>query len=380
VKVYFDNAATTPLDAEVLEAMLPILRNEFGNPSSTHAHGRSVRTLIEDARKRVAKIVNVTPSEIFFTSGGTEADNMALRCASVDLGIKHIITSPIEHHAVLHTVEELAHKGKAEMHLVNIMSDGHIDYDHLEQLMAQYPGALVSLMYANNEIGNLLNVELVSALCKQYSCYFHCDTVQAVGHYPIDLQKTTIHFIACAAHKFNGPKGVGFIYINNNLKIKPFITGGAQERNMRGGTENVYGIVGLAKALEIAVRDMDKEVEHITGLRSYMMQRLIEEIPGVEFNGDVNGRSLYTVLNVSFPSSRVSEMMLFRLDMEGISASGGSACSSGSDVGSHVLNTLKIDPSRANVRFSFGKQNTKEEVDFVVEKVKEMMGIAEPVN
>jgi cysteine desulfurase len=380
VKVYFDNAATTPLDAEVLDAMLPVLRNEFGNPSSTHAHGRSVRTLIEDARKRVAKIVNVTPSEIFFTSGGTEADNMALRCATVDLGIKHIITSPIEHHAVLHTVEELAHTGRAQMHLVNIMPDGHIDYEHLEQLMASYPGALVSLMYANNEIGNLLNVELVSALCKQYSCYFHCDTVQAVGHYPIDLQKTTIHFIACAAHKFNGPKGVGFIYINNSLKINPFITGGAQERNMRGGTENVYGIVGLAKALEIAVRDMDKEVAHITGLRSYMMQRFIDEIPGVKFNGDVNGNSLYTVLNVSFPPSRVSEMMLFRLDMEGISASGGSACSSGSDVGSHVLNTLNVDPSRANVRFSFGKQNTKEEVDYVVEKVKEMMGIAEPVN
>lgn len=380
MKVYFDNAATTPLDAEVLEAMLPVLRNEFGNPSSTHAHGRSVRTLIEDARKRVAKIVNVTPSEIFFTSGGTEADNMALRCATIDLGIKHIITSPIEHHAVLHTVEELAHKGKVEMHLVNIMPDGHIDYDHLEQLMAQYTGALVSLMYANNEIGNLLNVELVSALCKQYSCYFHCDTVQAVGHYPIDLQKTTIHFIACAAHKFNGPKGVGFIYINNSLKIKPFITGGAQERNMRGGTENVYGIVGLAKALEIAVRDMDTEIEHITGLRSYMMQRFIEEIPDMKFNGDVNGRSLYTVLNVSFPPSRVSEMMLFRLDMDGISASGGSACSSGSDVGSHVLNTLKVDPSRANVRFSFGKQNTKEEVDYVVGKVKEMMGVAEPVN
>lgn len=258
MKVYFDNAATTPLDAEVLDAMLPVLRNEFGNPSSTHAHGRSVRTLIEDARKRVAKIVNVTPSEIFFTSGGTEADNMALRCATVDLGIKHIITSPIEHHAVLHTVEELAHTGRAQMHLVNIIPDGHIDYEHLEQLMASYSGALVSLMYANNEIGNLLNVELVSALCKQYSCYFHCDTVQAVGHYPIDLQKTTIHFIACAAHKFNGPKGVGFIYINNSLKINPFITGGAQERNMRGGTENVYGIVGLAKALEIAVRDMDK--------------------------------------------------------------------------------------------------------------------------
>lgn len=380
MKVYFDNAATTPLDKEVLEAMLPVMQNEYGNPSSTHAHGRAARTLIEEARKKVANLLNVTPSEIFFTSGGTEADNMALRCATDDLGIKHIITSPIEHHAVLHTVEDLAHSGKVQMHLVNVLPNGHIDYGHLESLVKEYPGALISLMYANNELGNLLDVERVSALCKEYSCYFHCDTVQAIGHYPIDLQKTTIHFLACAANKFNGPKGVGFIYINRNLKIKPFITGGAQERNMRGGTENIYGIVGIAKALEIAVRDMDEHQQHIQSLKTYMIQRLEDEIPGVTFNGDYNGRSLYTVLNVSFPPSKVSEMMLFRLDMDGISASGGSACSSGSDVGSHVLGALNVDPTRANVRFSFGKQNTKEEVDYVVEKVKDMMGVAQPVS
>lgn len=379
MRVYFDNAATTPIDAEVLATMIPVMQNEYGNPSSIHGHGRTVRTLIEDARKKVAQILNVTPSEIFFTSGGTEADNMALRCSVEDLGVKHIITSPIEHHAVLHTAEDLHHCGKAELHLVKILPNGHVDYDHLEQLVKKYPGALVSLMYGNNELGNLLDIDRVSALCKQYSCYFHCDTVQAMGHYTINLAETHIDFLACAAHKFNGPKGVGFIYINRNLKIKPFITGGAQERNMRGGTENVYGIVGLAKALEIAVRDMDKKREHVLGLKNYMIERLEDEIPDIRFNGDAKGRSLYTVLNVSFPPSKVSEMMLFRMDMEGISVSGGSACSSGSDVGSHVLNALKVDPTRANVRFSFGKQNTKEEIDYVIEKTKMMMGVGEEI-
>lgn len=378
MKVYLDNAATTPLDKEVLAAMLPMLENEYGNPSSIHAHGRSVRTAIEEARKKVAQILNVTPSEIFFTSGGTEADNMALRCSIDHLGVKHIITSPIEHHAVLHTAEDLHDCGKVELHLVKVKPNGHIDYEHLEELLKRYPKSLVSLMYGNNEIGNLLDADRVSALCKQYGAYFHCDTVQAMGHYTIDLAKTPIDFVACAAHKFNGPKGIGFIYINKNLKIKPFITGGAQERNMRGGTENVYGIVGLAKALEIAVRDMDKKREHIQGLKTYMIEQLEAEIPGVKFNGDYNGRSLYTVLNVCFPPSKVSEMMLFRLDMEGISASGGSACSSGSDVGSHVLKAINADTTRANVRFSFGKQNTKEEIDYVVMKLKEMMGIGVP--
>lgn len=381
MRVYFDNAATTPLDKEVFDAMVPVLQNEYGNPSSIHGHGRTVRTLIEEARKQVASILNVTPSEIFFTSGGTEADNMALRCGVEHLGVKSIITSPIEHHAVLHTAEDIAKNGNVKLSLVQLQANGHLNYDHLEYLMQENPHSLVSLMYGNNEIGNLLDIEKVSALCEEYNCYFHCDTVQAIGHYPIDLQKTNIHFLAGAAHKFNGPKGIGFIYINSDLKIKPFITGGAQERNMRGGTENVYGIVGLAKALEVATRDMEEHHSHIQSIKSYMIQRLKEEIPGVEFNGDsVSESSLYTVLSVSFPPSKVSEMMLFKLDIDGISCSGGSACSSGSDVGSHVLRALNADPTRANVRFSFGKQNTKEEVDYAIGKIKEMMGLIEAVS
>ncbi len=373
VKVYLDNAATTPLDKEVLEAMLPVMAQNFGNPSSIHAHGREVKTMLEDARRKVAHLLGCSPGEIFFTSGGTEADNMAIRCCVNDLGIKHAISSPIEHHAVLHTLEELAHKGQIELHLVKLTPNGHIDLQHLEELMKTYPGCFVSLMHANNEIGNMLDIERVSDLCKQYSCIFHCDTVQTVGHFPIDLQKTTVHFITCAAHKFNGPKGVGFIYINSNLKINPFITGGAQERNMRGGTENVYGIIGLAEALEIAYRDMEYKHTHIESLRRYMIERLQAEIPGVAFNGDFDGKCLYTVLNVSFPPNKAAEMMLFRLDIEGISASGGSACSSGSDVGSHVLQALQCDSTRANVRFSFGKYNTREEIDFVIEKLKQIM-------
>lgn len=380
MRVYFDNAATTPLDKEVLEAMLPVLQNEYGNPSSIHGHGRTVRTLIEESRKKVATLLNVTPSEIFFTSGGTEADNMAIRCGVEHLGVKSIITSPIEHHAVLHTAKDLAECGKAVLHLVQLQTNGHINYEHLEQLMKDNPKSLVSLMYGNNEIGNLLDTDKVSALCKEHDCYFHCDTVQAIGHYPIDLEKTNIHFLAGAAHKFNGPKGIGFIYINSELKIKPFITGGSQERNMRGGTENVYGIVGLAKAFEIADRDCVKKKAHILSLKNYMIERLKAEIPDIAFNGACTSEnSLYTVLSVSFPPSKVSEMMLFRMDMEGISCSGGSACSSGSDVGSHVLRALNASPERANVRFSFGKQNTKAEIDFAVAKIKEMMGVGEPV-
>jgi cysteine desulfurase len=372
-RVYFDNAATTPLDKEVLAAMIPMMENDFGNPSSTHGHGRAVKTHIEEARKTVSKLLNCTPGEIFFTSGGTEADNMAIRKSVECLGVKNIITSPIEHHAVLHTVEELHKEGKVQMHLVNLLPNGHVDLGHLEELLKNNSNVLVSLMHANNELGNLLDVEKVGELCKEYNALFHCDTVQTVGHYHLDLSKLNIHFLACAAHKFNGPKGVGFIYINHGVKLNPYITGGAQERNMRGGTENVYGIVGLAKALEISIRDLVNEQEHIQGLKTYMIERLRGTIPGVEFNGDVEGRSLYTVLNTSFPPSPIGEMMLFKLDIAGISASGGSACSSGSNVGSHVLTAIKCDPNRAAVRFSFGKQNVKEEIDFVIEKLQEML-------
>lgn len=372
-RVYFDNAATTPLDKEVLAAMIPMMEEFYGNPSSTHGHGRLVRTHIEEARKTIAKLLNCTPGEIFFTSGGTEADNMAIRKSVECLGVQHIITSAIEHHAVLHTVEELAKEGKIKMHLVKLTENGHVDLAYLEQLLATYPNALVTLMHANNELGNLLDIDTVGALCEQYKALFHCDTVQTIGHYPFDMSQLNVHFMACAAHKFNGPKGVGFIYINHAVKLNPYITGGAQERNMRGGTENVYGIIGLAKALEIAYRDLEKEQSHIQELKAYMIERLKSSIPGIQFNGDAEGKSLYTVLNTSFPPSPIGEMMLFKLDIAGISASGGSACSSGSAIGSHVLAALGTDPNRAAVRFSFGKQNTKEEVDFVIAKLQEML-------
>lgn len=377
MKVYLDNAATTPLDLDVAKEMYQVMCEDFGNPSSTHAHGRVVRTIIEEARKKVAQLLNCAPGEIFFTSGGTEADNMAIRKSVADKGVQNIITSAIEHHAVSHTIEELAHQGKIKMHLVDILPNGHINLTHLEELLAQNPNALVSLMHANNEIGNLLDIETVGNLCKQYNALFHCDTVQTIGHYAFDLQKLKVDFLACAAHKFNGPKGVGFIYIHHAAQIHPFITGGAQERNMRGGTENVYGIVGLAKAMEIAYAHLDEKTKHIASLKAYMTQRLKELIPGVSFNGDAEGNSLYTVLNVNFPPTPIAEMILFKLDIAGISASGGSACSSGSNVGSHVLAALKVDPNRPSVRFSFGKHNTLQEVDYVLEQLQKMLGLTQ---
>jgi cysteine desulfurase len=378
MKVYFDNAATTPLDKEVADAMYKVMCEDFGNPSSTHAHGRVVRTHIEEARKKVALLLNCTPGEIFFTSGGTEADNMAIRKSVEDKGVKNIITSPIEHHAVLHTIEELEKQGKIKMHLVKLLPNGHIDLSHLEQLLQEQPNVLVSLMHANNEIGNLLDIDKVGALCQHYNALFHCDTVQTIGHYPFDLQKTHVDFLACAAHKFNGPKGVGFIYINHKNKIHPFITGGAQERNMRGGTENVYGIIGLTKALSIATENLEAEKQHILGLKNYMIERLKATIPDIRFNGDAAEDSLYTVLNVNFPPTPIAEMILFKLDISGISASGGSACSSGSNVGSHVLAAIGVEPNRPSVRFSFAKHNTREEVDYVINELLKMLKISNP--
>lgn len=379
-RIYFDNAATTPLDIEVADAMYQVMLHEYGNPSSTHATGRTVRTIIEECRRTIAKLINCSPGEIFFTSGGTEADNMAIRKTVEDFKIQNIITSAIEHHAVSHTIEELAHAGLVKMHLVKLTENGHIDYTDLENLLQNNPNALVSLMHANNEIGNLLDAERVGNLCEQYNAFFHSDTVQTIGHYPIDVQKLKVHFIACAAHKFHGPKGAGFIYVSSNAKIHPFITGGAQERNMRGGTENVYGIVGLTKALEKAYAHLDEEMAHISSLKKYMIEQLKANIPGIQFNGDAEGNSLYTVLNTSFPPSPIGEMLLFKLDIAGISVSGGSACSSGSDVGSHVLKALNTDRNRAAVRFSFAKQNTKAEVDKVIAALADMLNAAAKSN
>ena len=370
MKVYLDNAATTRLDEDVLKAMMPLLAEYFGNPSSIHSFGRKTRSSIENARKTVAKLLNVTPAEIFFTSGGTEADNMAIVQSISTFGIQHVISSPIEHHAVEHTIKVLEKEGKIKASWLSVDKNGNIDLNELEELLKNNPNSLVSLMHANNEIGTLLPIEKVGKLCEKYGAIFHSDTVQTMGHYPMDLQKMKVHFVACAAHKFHGPKGVGFLYVQHNHKISPFIHGGSQERNMRGGTENVAGIVGLAKALELCYSQMEEHQQHIFGLKEYMRKKLINEIPGIEFNGEIDfDKSLYTVLNCRFPLHPDAEMILFNLDILGIAASGGSACSSGSNQGSHVLRGLGIQMERPSVRFSFSKYNTKEEVDFVVSKL-----------
>ena len=329
---------------------------------------------IETARKSVAKILNAHPAEIFFTSGGTESSNTAIAAAVRDLGCKHIITSPIEHHAVSHSVEYLDNMDVAKVSLVKLLPNGHIDIDDLEKLLAaSEEKTLVTLMHANNEIGNMLDMKAVGNLCKLYNAIFHSDTVQTVGHFPFDLRNTPVHFITGAAHKFHGPKGVGILYINENVKIKPFVHGGAQERNMRAGTENLYGIVGFAKALELATANYEADSSHIGTLKYYMMDELKKNIKGVAFNGDPLGRSLYTVLSVSFPKTEKSEMILFNLDINNICASGGSACTSGADQGSHVIRAINNNPNQVTVRFSFSKHNTRAEVDAVVEKLKELV-------
>ena len=373
MRVYLDNAATTPVDEHVFETMKPYFNKIFGNPSSIHTHGREAKAAIEKSRKTIADLLNTTPSEIFFTSGGTEADNTAIRCSVETSGIQHCITSRIEHHAVLHTMELLEKQGQIKLSYVNLSEDGHIDYDHLEQLLRQGNKSLVSLMHANNEIANLTDISQVGEMCKEYGAVFHSDTVQTMGHYIHDLQQLHAQCIVGSAHKFHGPKGVGFLYVNREHKINPFIYGGAQERNMRGGTENVCGIIGLTKALEVAYENMEEHRKYIEGLKNRMIASLRQAIPGVDFNGDCTSgeKSLYTILNVCLPESDDNEMLLFNLDISKISASGGSACSSGSNVGSHVLTALKTDPNRGAIRFSFSKYNTKEEIDYTVEKLAE---------
>ncbi len=378
MKVYFDNAATTAMDDRVIEAMLPFMKTHYGNPSSVHSHGREVRTAIEKSRKKVAELLNASPSEIFFTSGGTEADNTALVCSVETHGITHAISSPIEHHAVLHTLEVLENKGKIKLSLLDVDQNGNIDYSQLTDLLQKNPGSLISLMHANNEIGNLNDLQKIGDLRKEFGAFFHSDTVQTMGHYVHDLKNLPVDAIVAGGHKFHGPKGSGFLYVRKDKKIHPFIHGGAQERNMRGGTENVIGIIGIAKALELAYEHMSDHQAHILSVKKHFIEKLNSEIPGVEFNGmsaDLD-HSLYTVLNVSLPPSESNRgMLLFNLDLEGISASGGSACSSGATVGSHVLRALGHQAERDSVRFSFSRFNTLDEVDYTIEKLKELYAV-----
>jgi cysteine desulfurase len=370
-RIYFDNAATTALAPEVLEKMMPYLTEKFGNPSSIYSYGRETKMAIESARKKIASILDAHPAEIFFTSGGTESSNTALVASIRDLGCKRIITSPIEHHAVSHTVQYLDNQDMAKVDYVKLLPNGHIDLEDLEDLLASSEEkTLVSLMHANNEIGNILDMQAVGELCKLYNAIFHSDTVQTVGHFPFDLRNTPVHFITGSAHKFHGPKGVGLLYVNENIRIQPLVHGGSQERNMRAGTENIYGIVGFAAALEMSSANHEADKAYMTSIKHYMHDQLVKNVPGVTFNGDVFGRSLYTVLSVSLPKTEKSEMILFNLDINNICASGGSACTSGVEQGSHVIRAINNNPNQVTVRFSFSKHNTKEEVDIVVEKLK----------
>ncbi|MGF1558713.1 MAG: cysteine desulfurase family protein [Flavobacteriaceae bacterium] len=377
-KVYFDNAATTRIRDHVITKMQEALA-VYGNPSSTHSFGRSAKTVIESARKTIAKYMNAHPSEIIFTSGGTEADNMILRCAVRDLGVKTIITTKIEHHAVLHTAEELERTSGVALHFVDLDAFGNPLLSHLTELL-QNDGSkkLVSLMHVNNEIGNKIDIDLIGRICADTNALFHSDTVQSIGHYEWDVQRTPVDFLTAAAHKFHGPKGVGFAYIRKNSGLGAMISGGSQERGFRAGTESFHNIVGLQESFIAAYDNLEKEKLYVTRLKSYFIEKMKQEIPDAKFNGlsgDLD-KSTYTLVNVSLPvDAQKGLMLLFHLDLKGIACSKGSACQSGSDTGSHVLSEILTneDLIKPSLRFSFSIFNTKDEIDYTIRTLKEFV-------
>ncbi len=372
IKVFFDNAATTPMAPEVIDVMTDIMKNHYGNPSSQHSFGRATRSIIETSRKKIANFLNTSPGNIFFTSGGTEADNMAIKCGIKDHNITHAITSKLSHHAVLHPLEELEKSGVIKLSYVEVNEKGQVSLSNLKELLESHPRTFVSILHANNEIGTIQDITAIGDICKEHNAIFHSDTVQTMAHYRYDLQKINIDFIAASAHKFHGPKGIGFVYISDNIKISPLLSGGSQERNMRAGTENLIGIAAISHAMEMAYEKMEEETEYIKVIKSHMIAELKKHIPQVKFNGmcDDIDNSLYTVLSCSFPETPMAEMLLFNLDIKGIACSGGSACTSGSNKGSHVIQEINPNSKRPSVRFSFSKYNTKEEVDYVVDVLK----------
>ena len=372
IKVFFDNAATTPMAPEVIDVMTDIMKNHYGNPSSQHSFGRATRSIIETSRKKIANFLNTSPGNIFFTSGGTEADNMAIKCGIKDHNITHAITSKLSHHAVLHPLEELEKSGVIKLSYVEVNEKGQVSLSNLKELLESHPRTFVSILHANNEIGTIQDITAIGDICKEHNAIFHSDTVQTMAHYRYDLQKINIDFIAASAHKFHGPKGIGFVYISDNIKISPLLSGGSQERNMRAGTENLIGIAAISHAMEMAYEKMEEETEYIKVIKSHMIAELKKHIPQVKFNGmcDDIDNSLYTVLSCSFPETPMAEMLLFNLDIKGIACSGGSACTSGSNKGSHVIQEINPNSKRPSVRFSFSKYNTIEEVDYVVDVLK----------
>ncbi|MDC0201934.1 cysteine desulfurase [Flavobacteriales bacterium] len=373
-RVFLDNASTTPIAPEIIEMMSEMMKSHFANPSSVHSYGRESKIVVEVARKKIAELLNTSPGNIFFTSGGTEADNMAIKCAIHDHKITHAITSKLSHHAVLYPLEDLEKEGIIKLSYVNIDENGVVDLNHLEELLQNNPRTFVSIMHANNEIGTIQDIKAIGDVCKEYNAIFHSDTVQTMAHFPFDMKKLNVDFIAASAHKFHGPKGVGFIYISENIQIKPLLRGGGQERNMRAGTENIYGIAALAMAMEIAYENLEEETDYIKGLKIYMMEKLQTELEDVKFYGKCTDmdNSLYTVLSCHFPETDIAEMLLFNLDILGVACSGGSACASGGSKGSHVLTEIVPESKRPGIRFSFSKYNTKEDIDFTIDKLKEL--------
>mgnify|MGYP000648257007 CR=1 FL=1 len=372
-KIYFDNAATTRVLPEVVDAMLPYFTEHFGNPSSIHSLGRKSRSVIEKARRLIAQQLNASTAEIFFTSGGTESNNTVLKGAVRDLGVTRLISSKLEHHCVLHTTQFLQQQG-IEVAYVRNDSNGFFDLQQVEELLQETDQkTLVSLIHANNEIGTINDLHAIGSLCKKHGAYFHADTVQTVAHYQLDLENSPVDFISASAHKFHGPKGVGFLYVSADTQLQPFMHGGSQERNMRAGTENLAAIAGMAKAFEISYENLDRNKQHITSLKKYAINQLKEKFEGVGFNGDISDDSLYTVVNVAFPHTTASDMFMFNLDIRGICCSAGSACSSGADRGSHVIDALGKDDDTASIRFSFNGANTKEEIDRLMSVLEEIL-------
>ena len=373
-RVFLDNASTTPISPEIIEMMNKMMKTHYANPSSAHFYGRESKIIVEKARKKIANLLNTPPGTIFFTSGGTEADNMAIKCAIHDHKITHAITSKLSHYAVLYPLEDLHKEGVIKLSYIDIDDNGSISMSHLKELLDKNPRTLVSIMHANNEIGTIQDIKAIGNICKSYNAIFHSDTVQTIGHFPFNMEELNVDFMAASAHKFHGPKGIGFIYISKDIQIQPFIRGGGQERNMRAGTENVYGISALAMAMEMAYSKIEEETRYIKGLKKYMIERLEAEIKDIQFYGRCTDmeNSLYTVLSVSFPETDIAEMLLFNLDIMGIACSGGSACASGASKGSHVFSTLISNPRRPGIRFSFSKYNTKKEIDYTIGKLKEL--------
>ena len=373
MKVYFDNAATTPLRKEIITSMTDLMNQSYGNPSSTHTFGRKAKTVLENSRREIANHFNVSSKEIIFTSGGTESDNMILRSAVESYGIETIVTSKIEHHAVLNVVEYLSTKN-IKIEYVEINQDGSININNLESILeSDNSKKLVSLMHVNNEIGNILDLQNVSKICKKNSCLFHTDAVQSVGHYEIDLNKIPVDFLSASAHKFHGPKGIGFSFIRNTSKLKPFIIGGGQEWGARAGTESVYNVVGMSTALTIAYENLEIESKHIKNIKLYFVKKLKELFPDVVFNGNSQGfdKNTYTIVNVALPIiPHKIDLLNFHLDLKGIACSKGSACQSGSSSGSHVINHLRKNNKWPSLRFSFSIFNSIDEVDYLMKTLK----------